>query len=289
MEQQIEFGEAGERSGAPSYLMPAITFQPLLLAFGLMLIFGGLIVYRPLSYLGVVLALVAAVGWWRRVIPEEEHELLPVDVMHRPGPIAVNQRSVARLKVGDAQHRVQIPEETHPYSAGILGGLAGGVAMAVLAVLYGLIAQHSIWYPVNLLAGVVLPGIGDASLDQLRAFNGAAFVAALGGHLALSILVGVLYAVVLPMFPKYAPFWAGILMPLIWSGVVATLLNFLNPALNDRISWPWFVCCQLGFGLVCGYIIARSARIKTRQPWTLAERASLDAPGLSPERRDNHK
>lgn len=102
----------------------------------------------------------------------------------------------------------------------------------------------------------------------------------------LSILVGVLYAVVLPMFPKHAAFWAGILMPFIWSGIVATLLNLINPALNERINWPSFVACQLAFGLVCGYIVARSARIQTMQSWTLAERAFLDAPGLSRKHED---
>ena len=207
--------------------------------------------------------------------------LLPVDVKHRPLPIVADQRSVARLSVGHAKHRMRIPEETHPYSSGILGGLAGGLAMAALACLYGLIAQHSIWFPVNLLSGVVLPNMGSETLEQLRAFSPGPFAVALAGHIVLSILVGVLYAVILPMFPKYAPFWAGILMPLIWTGIVATLLNLINPALNSRINWLWFIACQLGFGLVCGYIIARSARIKTMQSWTFAERASLDAPGIS--------
>lgn len=281
MEQQIEYGEAGERSDASQFEMPAETLQPLLLALGLLMVFAGLIFYAPLSYAGAVLALVGLVAWFRNVIPDEAHELVPLDARHRPHAILTNRRSVAHLKAGDAQHRVHIPEETHAYSSGVLGGLAGGVAMAVLACLYGLVAQHSIWYPVNLLAGVVLPNMGSETLNQLRAFNGTAFTAALAGHVVLSILVGVLYAVTLPMFPKYAPFWAGILMPFIWSGIVATLLNLINPALNERISWPSFVGCQLAFGLVCGYFVAHGTRIKTMQSWTLAERALLDAPGLS--------
>jgi hypothetical protein len=150
--------------------------------------------------------------------------------------------------------------------------------MAALACLYGLIAQHSIWYPINLLSGVVIPDLGSETVEQLRRFNGLAFAAAVVGHGAISILVGVLYAVMLPMFPKYAPFWAGILMPVIWSGLVATTLNFVNPALNSRISWPWFIVCQLGFGLVGGYIIARSTSIRTMQTWSLAERAFLESP-----------
>ena len=161
--------------------------------------------------------------------------------------------------------------------------------MAALACLYGLIAQHSIWYPVNLLAGVVIPAMGNASLEQLRAFNGLAFFAALVGHTIISILVGIVYAVMLPMFPKYAPFWAGILMPLFWSGLVATVLNILNPVLNERISWPWFVVCQLAFGLVGGYVIARSTSIRTMQSWSLAERAFIEAPGVRPRREEEQK
>jgi hypothetical protein len=53
--------------------------------------------------------------------------------------------------------------------------------------------------------------------------------------------------------------------------------------LNEHISWLWFVFCQLGFGLVGGYVIARSTSIRTMQTWTLAERAFVDAPGISPE------
>jgi hypothetical protein len=133
---------------------------------------------------------------------------------------------------------------------------------------------------VNLLAGAVIPQIGLATVAQLKEFNMLAFVAASVGHLGLSILVGILYAVMLPMFPKYAPFWAGILMPLFWSALVAVSLSILNPALNSRISWPWFVACQLGYGLVGGFVIARSTSISTMQSWTLAERAFIEAPGL---------
>jgi hypothetical protein len=161
--------------------------------------------------------------------------------------------------------------------------------MAVLAALYGLIAQHSIWYPVNLLAGAVIPQLGEDTVAQLRTFSGLAFFAALIGHGIFSMLVGILYAVMLPMFPKYAPFWAGILMPLFWSGLVATSLNILNPALNGRVSWPWFVVAQLGYGLVAGFFIARSTSIKTMQNWSLAERAFLETPGLHGPGGDEQK
>jgi hypothetical protein len=287
MEQEIQYGEAAERSDLTEIQMPAPTLWPLALAFGLMLIFAGIAFRLPVvSYLGIAIGLLSAVAWWRIVIPNEAHEACPINPLQRPSPIEVGARSVVRLQLGEDRHRVRIPEEIHPYSAGIVGGLAGGAVMAALACLYGLIAHHSIWYPVNLLAGVVIPSIGHETEAQLQAFDGFALASAFVGHVVISMLVGVLYAVALPMFPKYAAWWAGILMPLIWSGVIATLLSLVNPSLNEHISWLWFVFCQLGFGLVGGYVIARSTSIRTMQTWTLAERAFVDAPGISPEERN---
>jgi len=286
MSHEIHHGEAGERTEHAGIVLPAPTFWPIVFAFGVTLLFAGLVTHWSIGVVGLIIGIRGALGWWHNVIPIEEHEEVPIEPELRPAPVMVEARSVVRLQLGEGGHRIRIPEEVHPYSAGILGGLAGGAAMAALACLYGLIAEHSIWYPVNLLAGVVIPDLGNASLEQLRHFNSLAFFAALVGHAGLSCLVGVVYAVMLPMFPKYAPFWAGILMPLFWSGLVATTLNLLNPALNERISWTWFVICQLAFGLVGGYVIARSTSIKTMQSWPIAERAFLHAPGMHPPHED---
>ena len=264
--------------------MPAPTFWPMVFAFGVTLLFAGMVTHWVISVVGGVIFLRSAVGWWRNVIPHEEHEEMPVDLALRPAPIVAGARSVVRLKLGEGGHRVRVPERIHPYSSGFWGGLAGGAAMAALACLYGVVAQGSIWFPINLLAGAVMPNLGTATLEQLRAFNGTAFAAAFVGHGVISILVGVLYAVMLPMFPKYAVIWAGILSPLLWSGMVATTLDVVNPAMNERISWPWFVVAQLGFGLVGGYVVARSTSIRTMQSWTLAERAFLETPGREDEK-----
>jgi hypothetical protein len=289
MAHETHHGEAGERSEQTHIQLPAPTFWPMVLAFGITLLFAGVVTHWVVSVVGLAIGLRATVGWWHNVIPHEEHEEVPIEPALRPAPILVEARSVVRLHAGEQSHRVRIPEEVHPYSAGLWGGLAGGAAMAALACLYGLFAQHSLWYPVTLLAGVVIPDMGHASLEQLRAFNGLAFVAALVGHICISILMGIVYAVMLPMFPKYAPLWAGILMPLFWSGLVATTLNIIDPAMNGRINWPWFVVCQLAFGLVAGYVIARSTSIKTMQSWTLAERAFVEAPGVRPAHEDEQK
>lgn len=289
MSVETHHGEAGELTEHDSIELPAPTFWPIVFAFGVTLIAAGVLTHYVVGIVGVLIAFRGALGWWKNVIPHEEHEEVPIEPELRPAPILVETRSVIRLKAGEGGHRKRIPEKVHPYSAGFWGGLAGGTAMAALACLYGLIAQHSIWYPINLLAGVVIPSMGAASLEQLRQFNSLAFFAALVGHGCISILVGIVYAVMLPMFPKYAPFWAGILMPVFWSGLVATVLNVVSPILNQRINWPWFVVCQLGFGLVGGYVIAKSTSIDTMQSWTFEERAFLEAPGISHPHEDEEK
>jgi hypothetical protein len=280
LQQGLHHGEAAERSEQDCIELPAPSFWPFVTAAGITMLVAGLVTNVAFLVVGAVVVFSGILGWWHDVIPNEQHEEVPINQALRPSPIMVEERSVVRLRAGEGGHRVRIPEEVHPYSAGVWGGLAGGAAMAAMACLYGLVAQHSIWYPVNLLAGVIMPDMGSATLEQLRAYHGFAFFAALIGHAVISTLVGIVYAVMLPMFPKYAPFWAGILVPVFWSGLVATTLDVLNPAMNARISWPWFVACQLGFGLVGGFVIARSVRIKTMQSWTLAERAFIEAPGL---------
>lgn len=286
MTHEEHHGEAGDRTSEESILLPAPTFWPLVMAFGITLIAAGIVTRLVVAITGIVVTFIAILRWWKNVIPHEEHEEVPIDPALRPAPILIEDRSVVRLRAGESGHRVRIPEEVHPYSSGLWGGLAGGAAMAALAEVYGLLVQHSLWYPVNLLAGVVIPGMGSQTLEQLRQFQALPFFAALVGHVVISILVGIVYAAILPMFPKYAPFWAGILVPVFWSGLVATTLSVINPVMNERISWPWFVVAQLAFGLVGGYVIARSTSIKTMQTWTLAERAFMEAPGLKEEKGD---
>lgn len=269
-----------EHSGARpanSVEMPAPSSWPMVLAFGITLLGAGLVTHWAVSAIGIIILARAAVGWWRQVIPHEAHEFVPCrHPLEWPEPVRTSGRSVATLRVGVSHHRMHVPEKVHPYTAGLWGGLAGGAAMAALACAYGLIAQHSLWYPVNLLAGMVIPSITNASLDALRAFNGPALAVATVAHGLISILVGVLYAVTLPMFPRRAPLWAGFIVPLFWTALIAATLNLTNPVLERRVNWVWFILCQLGFGLVAGFVAAKTQRIDTMQNLPFVERAGFE-------------
>ncbi|MGH9343866.1 MAG: hypothetical protein ACRD19_08915, partial [Terriglobia bacterium] len=77
--------------------------------------------------------------------------------------------------------------------------------------------------------------------------------------------------------------------PLFWSGLTATTLAYLNPRLNQLINWPWFIVCQIAYGLVAGYVISRSENIHLMQNYDLAQRAFMNAPGVRPESEDDRK
>ncbi|HEY7181438.1 MAG TPA: hypothetical protein VIC84_08460, partial [Blastocatellia bacterium] len=236
--------------------MPAPTAWPMIAAFGLALLLTGLVTSLAVSVVGLILAARGAVGWFREVMPVERHELIPaLPIEQRAQPVKVSPRSVTLLRAGEAGHRVHVPARIHPYTSGIKGGIAGGIAMAFIACAYGLVAYGSVWYPINLLAASALPSMSGADISRLKAFDLPALILAVGIHGALSILVGLLFAVLLPMLPsRRHAFLGSLFAPLLWSALVWSTLDIVNPALNARIDWGWFVTSQVAFGLVAGYI-----------------------------------
>jgi hypothetical protein len=257
--------------------MPAPTPWPFVTAFALTLLFAGLVTHVAVTVAGLLLAVRGAIGWWGDVLPVERHQALVVESVDVAGAVSTSRRGVEHLAAGAGGHRVRIPAEIHPYSAGIRGGAIGAIAMAIVAVGYGLVAQRSLWYVVNLLAAGVVPSLRSAELDRLRAYSASGLLAGVIMHAALSLLVGLLYAVVLPMFPRRAGLWSGLVTPIVWSGLVYATLDVVNPTLNGLIDWRWFVASQVAFGLTCGFVVARSERIATMQNWSWASRAGFEA------------
>jgi len=253
-----------------SILVPAPTAWPFVVALGLTLICAGLVTHAVVSIVGVLVLLRSSVGWWYDVLPDQREEAVRVAAAVQ---VSRSSRTVDRLARG---HRAQVPAETHTYTSGLWGGLAGAGAMSVVAVIFGLISQGSIWYPINLLAAGVVRSLAEAPIDQLRNFSGVGLIAGTLIHGVISILVGLLYAVSLPMFPRGASWRSGLVTPLLFSGLVASTLGFINPTLNARIDWGWFVGSQLAFGLAASWVIARTEKIATMQNLPLIERIGFE-------------
>lgn len=259
----------------------AATAWPLVLAFGFTLMFAGLLTSESVSALGAVLTVAGCAGWFLEVFPRQHEIVLRVIA---EAPSAVTQRPVVdRLPVAQDQVRAWLPLQTHPISAGLKGGFAGGAAMAVLACAYGVIKAGSIWYPINLLAACVYAQSVKLESAPLHAFHADSFVIALLLHLLVSTAVGLLYGAMLPMFARRPILLGGLIGPVLWSGVSYSMLSLLNPLLERHIDWLWFMTSQVAFGVVAGLVVVRQPRVPTRENLAFALRAGVEAPGTMPE------
>jgi hypothetical protein len=262
--------------------VPASTSWPLVLAFGFTLVFAGLLTSASVSALGAVLTAAGCVGWFREVFPREHKVVLRV--IAEAASVVTERPVVDRLPVAQDQVRAWLPLQTHPISAGVKGGLAGGAAMAVLACAYGLIKAGSIWYPINLLAASVYAQSVKLEAAQLNSFHGDSFVIALFLHLLVSTAVGLLYGAMLPMFARRPILLGGLIGPLLWSSLLYSMLSLLNPLLESHIDWLWFMASQVAFGIVAGMVVVRQPRVPTRENLAFALRAGVEAPGTLPLR-----
>ena len=267
--------------------VPAPTAWPIVLAFGLTLVFAGMVTAASVSILGAVLAVAGAVGWFREVLPVESHEWEPV--VQEEIAIETSRESVERIAPGRTLPRAWLPVEIYPISAGIKGGLAGGAAMALLAALYGILSGNGIWYPMTLLVAGSSPSIATETARQMGTFNLHIFLLAVPVHLLMSLMVGLLYGAMLPMIPRRPILLGGLVAPLLWTGLIYGVLAFINPVMNQRIDWLWFFLSQIGFGIVAGLVVAVQERMPTRQGVPLAIRMGIEAPGLVEEHREDIK
>jgi hypothetical protein len=261
--------------------VPRPTAWPIVLAFGMTLVFAGMVTAAPVSILGGILAVAGAVGWFRDVLPVEQHEWVPI--VHEDIAIETSRERVERITELHELARASLPVEIYPISAGLKGGLAGAAAMAVLAGAYGLLSGNGIWYPMNLLVAGFFPDMATQTASQIGAFSSRAFLAAVPIHLMVSLLVGLLYGAMLPMASKRPVLLGGFAVPLLWSFLIYGGLAVINPVMNQRINWFWFVLSQIGFGVVAGLVVARQDRVATPQP--LLVRMGIEAPGLMDEDR----
>ena len=175
--------------------------------------------------------------------------------------------TVGQLRPGMAGYRFQLPESFHPISAGAKGGIVGGLVMPLPAFMYGVLSGHGLWFPINLLAGIVVPGISGESAAQLEQFQPVALVIAIVIHAVFSVTFGLLFGVVSPTLPSLsgAPIVAGgVLMPLLWSGLCHSFMGIINPALQRHVDWPWFVVSQAVYGLAMSIVVVRTQRVYIR-------------------------
>ncbi len=258
--------------------LPVPTAWPMVLATGVTLMFAALVTSASVGFLGVILAVAGCIGWFREVLPHPHEQILTV--LPDAPRVSTDRREVERLPVTAEQVRAWLPVHTYPVSSGLRGGWAGGAAMALLACAYGLLKTGSIWYPINILASLVHAQAVKLEVTGLDAFHADAFAIALLLHGIGSTLVGLVYGAMLPMLPRRPIVLGGLIAPVFWSGTFYSILGLLNPVLQGRIDWLWFMASQIAFGIVAGFVVVRSSRMPTRENISFALRAGVEAPGI---------
>lgn len=257
--------------------LPAPTAWPFLMALGIVLVCAALVTSAALGYLGGAITLISAIGWFRVVLPHEAHESVPV--VEEIISFVPAFEKVARIEINET-HRAQLPLETFPISSGIKGGIAGGIAMVIPAEIYGILRYHSIWYVVNLLGGAGVGVWSNPTMEEMRHFRLDAFITANIIQGATTLLVGILYGAMLPIWPKRPILLGGIIAPVVWTGLLHSVLGIVNPFLAERIDWFSFAASQVIFGLVAGYTVTKLGRLQRLQQVPLSVRLGVESPGL---------
>jgi hypothetical protein len=223
---------------------------------------AGMVTHWVISLLGLMMTLPGIVGWFFQVLPHEHH--VPVDIHADVVEITSTRETLAHLPI-DERHRKLLPLETFSVMSGLKGGIAGGLAMIVPAALYGLIRYHSVWYAANLLAAGGFVSWAGQSNEFLAQFHLEGLLAALAIHTLASVLIGLLYGAMLPMYPRKPILTAGFIAPFLWTGMLHSALGIISPILDQRIDWWWFIASQIAFGLVAGFVVNLHVKVRTPQ------------------------
>lgn len=240
--------------------LPAPTAGPLVLASGIMLLAMGVATSYAFFPVGLIVFIFGLAHWIGQLLPGRGHEIEPLaEPALRAKPVARAAGAVEHLERGMPGYRLRLPTKVHPVSAGIKGGIAGGLVMPLPALAYGHFSGHGIWWPVNLLAGMVLPRVDSMPVAELEIFNSTLFITGVTIHIVVSFIMGLMYGVLMPTLPniKKPLAWGALLMPLLWTAVSYLALGRMNPGIRAGIEWPWFVLSQFIFGVVAAIVFLR--------------------------------
>src|SRR6516162_3972211 len=166
--------------------MPEATAAPLILGMGIVLLGAGVALNLTLSIVGAIVFVAGLGAWIGHLMPGRGHfheERVPAE--QRPQETTAAPGTVEQLVTGMPGYRMRLPLKIHPTSAGIKGGLLGGLVMPVPALIWGVISGYGIWYPINLLAGMVIAGVETMPTAELKEFHFSLFLVGLIIHVAM--------------------------------------------------------------------------------------------------------
>jgi hypothetical protein len=172
-----------------------------------------------------------------------------------------NSISTRHADFSEEPRDLGFPTHVYPYTAGIIGGLVGGVAMTIPALIYGFVSGYGPWYPVNLVAATVLPHMQVMTPQEFAMFDPLYLVVGTAIHLTVAAALGLVFAMLLPTLPGRPEIWALIVGPLLWFGATIIVLPNINPAMSRLLDWYSFGLANLVYGLTMGLWVAHTPKV----------------------------
>lgn len=160
-----------------------------------------------------------------------------------------------------ADTRGGVSAHIFPVEAGIYGGALGGAAMVIVAIVYGVLSGNGVWYPVNLIAATVIRQWQSAPAETFMQFNPTGLIFGAAIHIIVSVVIGVLFALLLPTLPGRPIFWAFIVGPVLWYGALIAALPLVNPVMAKYVDLPSFLVAHLVYSLVLGLSLERAPHV----------------------------
>jgi hypothetical protein len=110
---------------------------------------------------------------------------------------------------------------------------------------------------------MVIKNLDVYSRVELMEYHQRWFFTAVLIHGAMTLGLGTVYGLLLPRLrPIPSPLvWGGLLLPLLWTASSYALMGVVNPPLQERVDWPWFVASQFVFGIVAAIVVVRSEKV----------------------------
>lgn len=175
---------------------------------------------------------------------------------------------------GVQTQRVAVPEYVYPYRAGIVGGLLGGAALAIVAIITAPLIGRSIWFPLNVAASSFVPSLQGASVERLNHFMLDTFAIGIVIHLAISIIIGLAFALLLPTLPGSPIVWSVIIGAIMWAVALFLALPILNPTMEEivnplrgGIAEPLsFIIANMAYTVTLGWWVSRYEKVPVTAP-----------------------
>lgn len=164
---------------------------------------------------------------------------------------------------GDPTEGQAVSAPIYAVRDGVIGGLLGGIIMALVAMITGLAPGSGIWMPLNLVGATIVRRLQTAPPETLEQFMMVPLITGAILHLILSVGFGIAFVVLLPTLPGNKIVWSLIIGAILWAIALFAVLPLLNPLMLRLVNVPSFLIAHILYSLPLGYIIETSEPIET--------------------------